>query len=125
MSERSERKQGDGVALGDERVEILPQGGKVAVPVGGGKGFGVDEVFQLELVHPAQEILTQQGAVVLGGNDKVVHGLVQHIQPGTEYALFQQSGQLLAAAELSGLLGIPDAANFIQNEQRRDRKSVV
>ena len=57
--------------------------------------------------------------MVLGGNDKIVHGLVQHIQPGAEHALFQQSGQLLAAAELSGLLGIPDAANFIQNEQRR------
>ena len=112
-------KQGNGVALSDERVEILPQGGKVAVPVGGGKGFGVDEVFQLELVHPAQKILAQQGAVVLGGNDKIVHGLVQHVQPGAEHALFQQSGQLLAAAELSGLLGIPDAAHFVQNEQRR------
>ena len=57
--------------------------------------------------------------MVLGGNDKIVHGLVQHIQPGAEYALFQQPGQLFAAAELGGLLGIPDAANFIQNEQRR------
>lgn len=111
-------KQGDGIALRNERVKVFSQGDKVAVPVGGGKGLGVDEVFQLELVHPAQKVLAQQGAVVLGGNDKIVHGLVQHIQPGAEHALFQQSGQLLAAAELGGLLGIPDAAHFIQNEQR-------
>ena len=39
--------------------------------------------------------------MVLGGNDKIVHGLVQHIQPGAEHALLQQSGQLLAAAEYS------------------------
>ena len=112
-------KQGDGIPLGKERVQVLPQGGKVAVPIGGRKGLGIDEVFQFELVHAAQEVLAQQGALLLGGDDQIVHGLVQHIQPGAEHALFQQAGQLLAAAELGGLLGIADAAHLVQNEQGR------
>ena len=112
-------EQSDGVSLRNQRVKVLPQGSEVAVPVGGGKGFGVDEVFQLELVHPAQKVLAQQGAVVLGGNDKILHGLVQHVQPRAEHTFFQQAGELLAAAELGGFLGIPDAAHFVQNEQRR------
>ena len=111
-------EQGDGIALRNEGVQILPQGSKVAVPVGSGKGFGVDEIFQLELVHAAQKVLAQQGALLLGGSGKVVHGLVEHIQPGAEHALLQQAGQLLAAAELGGLLGVPDAAHLVQNEQR-------
>ena len=44
--------------------------------------------------------------------------LVKQVRAEAETALFQQSGQLLAAAELSGLLGIPDAAHLVQNEQR-------
>ena len=111
-------KQGDGIALRNERVKVFSQGDKVAVPVGGGKGLGVDEVFQLKFVHAAQEVLAQQGALLLGGSGKVVHGLVEYIQPGAEHTLFQQAGQLFAATELGGLLGIPDAAHLVQNEQR-------
>ena len=109
-------EEGDGIALGDQRVKILPQGGQVAAPVGGRKGLHVDEVFQLELVHPPQEVLTQQGALFLGRDGKVVHGLVEHVQPGAEHALLQQAGQLLAPAVLGGLLGIPDAAHLVQHE---------
>ena len=54
----------------------------------------------------------------MGGSGKVVHGLVEHIQPGAEHTLLQQAGQLFAAAELGGLLGVPDAAHLVQNEQR-------
>ena len=57
---------------------VFSQGDKVAVPVGGGKGLGVDEVFQFELVHAAQEVLAQQGALLLGGSGKVVHGLAPY-----------------------------------------------
>ena len=112
-------KEGDGVALGDERVEVLSQGGQVAAPVGGRKGLCVDEVFQLELVHPAQEVLTQQGALFLRRENEVVHGLVQHIQAGAEHALFEQAGQLFTAPELGGLLGVPNAAHLVQHEERR------
>ncbi len=84
--------------------------------LGAAKGLGIDEVFQFELVHAAQEVLAQQGALLLGGDDQIVHGLVEHIQPGADDALFQQAGQLFAAAELGGFLGIPDAAHLVQNE---------
>ena len=109
-------KEDDRVPLRHQRVEVLPQGGKVAAPVGGSKGLSVDEVFEFELIHAAQEVLAQQGALFLGGNGQVVHGLVEHIQPGAEHALLQQAGQLLAAAELGGLLGVPDAAHLVEDE---------
>ena len=110
-------EEGDRILLRDEGVEVLPEGRHVTAPVGGGKGLGVDEGFQLELVHAAQEVFTQQGALLLGGDDEVVHGLIQHVQTGAEDALFQQTGQLFAAAELGGLLSVPDAAHFVQHEE--------
>ena len=109
-------EQRDGIALLHQRVQIFPQGGQVAAPVGGRESLRVDEVFQLELVHAAQEVLAQQGALFLGGNGQVVHGLVEHIQPGADDALFQQAGELFAPAELGGFLSIPDAAYLIQHK---------
>ncbi len=41
--------------------------------------------FSLNSFIPRRKF-AQQGAVVLGGNDKIIHGLVQHIQPGAEHA---------------------------------------
>ena len=110
------RKQGNGVPLRNEGVKVFPQGGEVAAPVGGRKGLRVDEVFEPELVHPAQEVFAQQGALLLGREGQVVHGLVEHIQPRAEDALFQKARQLLAPAVLGGLLGVPDAAHLVQHK---------
>ena len=109
-------EKGHGVPLLDQRVEVFPQGSEVAAPVGSCERLGVDEVFQLELVHAPQEVLAEQGALVLRRNGEVVHRLVEHIEAGADDALLEQAGQLFAAAELGGLLGVPDAAHLVEDE---------
>ena len=109
-------EKGHGVPLLDQRVEVFPQGSEVAAPVRGRERLGVDEVFQFELVHAAQEVLAEQGALVLRRNGEVVHRLVEHIEAGADNALLEQAGQLFAAAELGGLLGVPDAAHLVEDE---------
>ena len=109
-------EKGHGVPLLDQRVEVFPQGSEVPAPVGGRERLGVDEVFQFELVHAPQEVLAEQGALVLRRNGEVVHRLVEHIEAGADDALLEQAGQLFAAAELGGLLGVPDAAHLVEDE---------
>ena len=111
--------EGDGVPLFDHGVKVLQQAAQLPVPAGGDVGLGVDEVLELELVHPPQEVLAQEGGVLLRGCGQAGHGLVEHVQAGAEQPFFQQAGQLLAAAVLGGLLGVPDAAHLIQDEQGR------
>ena len=109
--------EGDGVPLFDQGVKVLQQAAQFSVPAGGDVGLGVDEVLELELVHPPQEVLAQEGGVLLRGCGQAGHGLVEHVQAGAEQPFFQQAGQLLAAAVLGGLLGVPDAAHLVQDEQ--------
>ena len=109
--------EGDRIPLPDQGVQVLQQAAQLPVPAGGGVGLGVDEVLELELVHPPQEVLAQEGGQPARGDNQVVHGLVQHVQAGADHPFFQQAGQLLAAAVLGGLLGVPDAAHLVQQEQ--------
>ncbi len=44
--------------------------------------------------------------------------LVQHIEPGAEHPLLKKALQLLIAAELGGLLRLPDAAGLFEYQQR-------
>ena len=80
-------------------------------------GLGVDEVFEAELVHPPQKVFAQQGRVFAGRGGQVGHGLVEQVQAGADHPLFQQAGQLLAAAVLGGFGGVPDAAHLVEDEQ--------
>ena len=81
-------------------------------------GLGVDEVLELELVHPPQEVLAQKGGQLARRHRQILHGLVQHIQAGADHPFFQQAGELLPPAVCGGLHGVPDAAHLVQNQER-------
>ena len=109
--------EGDGVALFHQRVQVLQQAPQFAVPAGGDVGLGVDEVLELELVHPPQEVLAQKGGQLARRHRQILHGLVQHIQTGADHPFFQQAGELLPPAVCGGLHGVPDAAHLVQNQK--------
>ena len=48
-------KQGDGVPLCKERVQVLPQGGKVAVPIGAAKASALMRSFSLNSFMPRRK----------------------------------------------------------------------
>ena len=71
--------EGDGIPLLDQGVQVLQQAAQLPVPAGGDVGLGVDEVLELELVHPPQKVFAQEGGVFPGGRGQVGHGQVQHV----------------------------------------------
>ena len=108
--------EGDGVALLDQGVQVFQQAPQLPVPGGGDVGLGVDQVLQLELVHPPQEVLAQEGGQLARRHRQVRHGLVQHVQTGADHPFFQQAGELFAPAVLGGLHGVPDASHLVQDQ---------
>ena len=81
-----------------------------------GVGRGVHDVLQLYLRHSAGKVLAAEAGHAVHRMHQVRQVLIQHIQSRAEQALLKQALHLLGAAELGGLVGLPDGTGLLQHQ---------